>query len=313
MQIVETLAPILLLLVLGAALARWRFLGREFMTDLNRLVFYLALPSLIFMSVATAEEPADDTLTLIGVLAGTTLLTAGLGWVVARWILRLPGSVIGTFVQSAFRGNLLFVGLPILAYALADRGDAERGTAMATIFLAVTPIMALFNVMSVIVLQSSQHQMGASGMRMMTRSIATNPLIIACVVGLGFMLLGWPVPVFAGRSLEALGGAAVPIALLCIGGSLQSIQLRGNRAGIVAAAVVKVFVGPLIAWGLGRICGIEGTELRILLVLVACPTAAAAYIMARQMGGDESLAAGSIALSTMLSVISLALALALTT
>ncbi len=312
MHIVETLAPILLLLTLGAALARWRFLGREFMTDLNRLVFYLALPSLIFMSVASAEEPADETLTLIGILAATTFLAAALGWAVARWALRLPGKVVGTFVQSAFRGNLLFVGLPILTYALADLSEAERGTAMATIFLAITPIMALFNVLSVIVLQASQHRLGGDSVRLMTRSIATNPLIIACAVGLVFMFGGWPVPVFVGRSLEALGGAAVPIALLCIGGSLQSIQLRGNRAAIVAAATVKVFVGPLIAGCLALLLGVTGTELRIVLVLAACPTAAAAYIMARQMSGDESLAAGSIALSTVLSVISLALALALT-
>lgn len=312
MHVVETLAPILLLLALGAALARWRFLGREFMTDLNRMVFYLALPSLIFMSVASAEEPADDTLTLVGILAGTTFFTAALGWVIARWALRVPGPVIGTFVQSAFRGNLLFVGLPILTYALADLSEAAFGTAMATIFLVITPTMALFNVLSVIVLQASQQRLDGDSVRLMARSIATNPLIIACAVGLVFMFFSWPVPVFVGRSLEALGGAAVPIALLCIGGSLQSIQLRGNRAAIVASAVVKVFVGPMIAWTLAVFCGVSGTELRIVVVLAACPTAAAAYIMARQMRGDEALAAASIALSTILAIISLAVALAVT-
>ncbi len=311
MQIVETLAPILLLLLLGAALARGRFLGREFMVDLNRLVFYLALPSLIFMSIATADEPADDTVVLIGALTVTTFLVALVGWAVAVWVLRLPGVVIGTFVQGAFRGNLLFVGLPILTYALADLADPERERAMATIFLAITPIMALYNVLAVVALQASHHRLGRSSVVLMVVSMAKNPLIIACLVGLVFMAAAWPVPVFIGRSLQALGGAAVPVALLCIGGSLQSLQLIGNRRAIIGSAVIKVFAGPVIAYALGIWLGIVGVEMRILLVLAACPTAAAAFIMAKQMRGDESLAAGSIALSTVLSVVSLALALAL--
>ncbi len=312
MQIVETLAPILLLLALGAALARGRFLGRDFMVDLNRLVFYLALPSLIFMSIATADEPADDTVGLIVALAGSTFLAALLGWALASWFLRLPGTVIGTFVQSAFRGNLLFVGLPILTYALADLAGPERERAMATIFLAITPIMALYNVLAVVVLQASHQRLGWTSGGTMAAAMAKNPLIIACLAGLGFMAAGWPVPVFIGRSLEALGGAAVPIALLCIGGSLQSLQLVGNRRAIIAASIVKVLAGPLIAYALGRWLGIVGVEMRILLVLSACPTAAAAFIMAKQMRGDESLAAGSIALSTVLSIVSLAVALAVT-
>ncbi len=312
MQIVETLAPIILLLALGAALARGRFLGREFMIDLNRLVFYLALPSLIFMSIASAEEPADDTVRLIGVLAATTLLAAALAWVLAVGVLRLPGAVVGTFVQSAFRGNFLFVGLPILTYALADLGGAERERAMATIFLAITPIMALYNVLAVIVLQASRHRLGRGSFVLMGLSMARNPLIIACLAGLVFMAAGWSVPVFIGRSLEALGGAAVPVALLCIGGSLHSLRLVGNRRAIVATSIVKVFVGPVIAYAIGSWAGIVGVEMRILLVFAACPTAAAAFIMSKQMGGDESLAAGSIALSTLLSVVSLALALAVT-
>jgi hypothetical protein len=280
------------------------------MVDLNRLVFYLALPSLIFMSIATADEPADDTVVLIGVLAATTFLVALLGWGLAAWVLRLPGPVVGTFVQSAFRGNLLFVGLPILTYALADLAGPERERAMATIFLAITPIMALYNVLAVVALQASHHRLGRASLALMVVSIAKNPLIIACLVGLVFMLAGWSVPVFVGRSLEALGGAAVPVALLCIGGSLHSLQLVGNRWAIMAAAMIKVFAGPLIAYALGRWLGIVGVELRILLVLAACPTAAAAFIMAKQMRGDESLAAGSIALSTLLSVVALAVALA---
>jgi predicted permease len=104
----------------------------------------------------------------------------------------------------------------------------------------------------------------------------------------------------------------VPIALLCIGGSLATAHLAGRRTWIATAALLKVAVLPLITWTLCRLAGLSIVEQRIALVYSSAPTAAAAYIMARQMDGDEPLASGSIAVSTILSPISLAVALWLT-
>ena len=122
-------------------------------------------------------------------------------------------------------------------------------------------------------------------------------------------MLGLALPSFVHRALESLGAAAVPIALMCIGGSLATTPLRGRRLWIVTAALLKVVVLPVLVFFLARL---GPAELRIALVLSSCPTAAAAFVMARQMGGDESLASGSIALSTLLSSISLAMSLSLT-
>jgi len=101
----------------------------------------------------------------------------------------------------------------------------------------------------------------------------------------------------------------VPIALLCIGGSLAMTSMRGRRSWIIAAALMKVVVLPLIVFGLAWLAGLGPQEMRIALVLASSPTAAAAFVMAKQMGGDEALASGSIALSTLLSAASLAVAL----
>ena len=120
---------------------------------------------------------------------------------------------------------------------------------------------------------------------------------------------GITLPVFVNRALEALGAAAVPIALFCIGGSLAITSLRGRRSWIVAAALLKVAVLPFLVFALGRLAGLGAPEMRIALVMAASPTAAAAFVMAKQMGGDEALASGSIALSTVLSALSLAAAL----
>jgi malate permease and related proteins len=116
-------------------------------------------------------------------------------------------------------------------------------------------------------------------------------------------------PSFLRRALESLGAAAVPIALMCIGGSLVTTRMRGRRSWILTAALLKVAVLPGLVFLLARLAGLDSAGQRTALVLASCPTAAAAFVMARQMGGDEALASGSIALSTLLSFLSLGVVL----
>lgn len=303
MPVVETLAPLILLIALGAALAHIRFLGRDFMTDLNKLAFWIALPALLFTSANHAAESAGQTWRLLGVLLAGTLLITLVAWLLS-YPLGLPGPARGTFAQSAFRGNQTYIGIPVLAYSLG-----EDKSAMATTVIVVVLLMATYNILAVVVLQSSRHTGPRMDWRRLLRSIATNPLLIAGLLGLILPLLDLAPPAFVDRALQSLGNAAVPIALLCIGGSLAVTPLQGRRSWILAAALLKVAVLPLLVFWLCRLAGLHPSETLIALVLAACPTAAASFIMAKQMGGDEALASGSIALSTILSALSLAVAL----
>ncbi len=307
-MIFETLAPILLLITVGSVLAHLRFLGRDFISDLNKLVFWVTLPALIFVGVAQIGHAGGQTAKLIAALSASTIVVLALGWLAGRF-LKLSGAGVGTLAQGAFRGNLAYIGIPVLAYAFADLSAVARSEEMATALLVMTSMTAIFNVLAVLALQGAQQKLGAGSATMIARSLATNPLIIACAAGLAFTFAGLRLPVFLSRTLETLGASAVPVALLCIGGSLATITLKGRRTAIIAAAVLKVFAAPLLAWIFCRLAGIEGPDLRIALVLSACPTAVASFVMAGRLSGDEALASGSIALSTVLSAASLALAL----
>lgn len=303
MTIVETLAPLILLIAIGAGLAHIKFLGREFMADLNKLAFWIALPALLFTSANHASEPGGQTWLLMGVLLAVTFLITGIAWGTS-FLLRMPSHARGTLMQSAFRGNLAYIGIPVLSYTLG-----EDNKAIATAVIVMVLLMATYNILAVIVLQQPDHHTGAKDIGKVLKSIATNPLMLAGLLGLILPFTGIVLPKFVNRALESLGSAAVPIALLCIGGSLATTPLRGRRSWIVTAAFLKVALLPFLAYWLGKLAGLGPKEICIAMVLTACPTAAASFVMAKQMGGDEALASGSIALSTVLSGLSLAVVL----
>jgi predicted permease len=232
------------------------------------------------------------------VLLIASLLVAIAGWL-ASVALKLPRSSHGSLAQSTFRGNLAFVGIPVLVYALDEKQLAVAGVAMVM-------LIAAWNLMAVVVLQAGRRDFSMRSLGPGLRSIATNPLIISCAAGLLFNATGRELPVFIDRLLSALGSASVPIALICIGGSIAFIRLGNHVAGIAVAVALKLVAVPAVVFVLGRFFALDTAGMRIAMVFAACPVAASAFIMARQMEGDESLTSGAIVLSTIFSAISLA-------
>jgi malate permease and related proteins len=308
MVLVDTLAPLVLLIALGAALARIRFLGAAFIADLNKLAFWIALPALLFTSASGAAAPDRGTLRLFAVLVVATALITLFAFG-ASFALRMPANTRGTLMQAAFRGNLAYIGIPVLAYGFSESPGEGSDRALATAVIVMVLTMALYNILAVVVLQSSIHSPAGIDWKRSALSIASNPLLLAGVLGLVVPLLQITLPSVVRRALEALGAAAVPIALMCIGGSLATTRLRGRRSWIVTAALLKVAILPCLVFLFARLAGLEPAEQRTALIFASCPTAAAAFVMARQMGGDEALASGSIALSTLLSFVSLGVVL----
>ncbi|MBN8710014.1 MAG: hypothetical protein BGO12_08815 [Verrucomicrobia bacterium 61-8] len=308
--IFETLAPLVLIIALGTVLAKIKFLGHDFMNDLNKLAFWVALPALLFTSASHAIEPGGQLIRLMGVLWAATILIIVIAWLLAI-PLGVPHIYRGTFSQSAFRGNSAYIALPVLAYSVATQPFPGSKAMMATAVIAMILLMASYNIFAVIVLQVSRHE-GKVHWMQLAKPILRNPLLLAGILGILVPILDVPIPGVVDRAFKALGDAAVPLALLCIGGSLAHASFQGKRSAIVAAALLKVVVLPIIVYVMCRVVGLGLPEQRIAMVLAAAPTAAAAFVMAKEMGGDPTLASGSIALSTILSAASLAVALYVT-
>ena len=309
MGIFNILSPVLLLVVLGIILARVRFAGPVFMGELNRFTFYVALPASLFRTAAISGDSRPEVAGILGTVLSVTFLAAVAGWLTSV-ALKLPSSSHAAVSQSSFRANLAYIGLPVLVYAFEGLPDGKSHFATAVVCMAV--LTSTYNVLAIIVLQAGRHQLSWSAVKPGVRALFTNPLLISCAAGLIFNALDWSLPLFMDRTLETLGAAAVPMALTCIGGSIAFIKLGKNIAGMAAAVALKLVFVPALVFAIGTLSGLATVDLRIAMVFASCPTAAAAFVMARQMEADEAVASGSIVLSTIFSALALPLALWLT-
>ena len=304
MQVLDVLAPVFLLIAIGAGMQRSGFVSATFLREANRVTYWLGLPALLFSQLAGSfHEIGGAKIMLAAMLVGT--LGAIVAGYLGAWLQRVAGPSTGTYVQGAMRGNLAFVGLPII-YSLPDMPVAGGLTLRAAAILVVAPMMVLYNIGGVVVLLLSQHPPGWRMIRPFARQLFTTPPLIATVAGIVFALAGWKLPAAIDKTFVALGEMALPLGLLGVGGSLVTVKLGAAWRHPLGSALIKTLVSPALGWAVGRWFGLGALELKVIMILMACPTAIVSYTMAVEMKGDESLASGAIVFSVLSSVVSLA-------
>jgi hypothetical protein len=305
MDVLSFLIPIFLIIALGATLRRTGFLSSEIVAGMNSLVYWVGLPCVLFGGIARARIDLADHGDAAGVLVSGMVLAILLGYGAAA-ALRVGRGAAGTFVQASFRGNLAFVGLPVLYYSTPP-GDPTT-IPIALVLLGV--LVPIYNLGAVIALLGSRHGTGIPAMGRIFLRVLLNPLVIASLAGGAWALCGAPFPTWLDRTVEALGRMALPLALLGIGAALEIRRIRGELLlPVIAAGLIKTVITPAIGYALATVVGLGPEETRIAVVYLATPTATASFVLAAQLGGDRELAAGTVATSTLLSLPSLWVAL----
>lgn len=308
MFILNSIAPIFLLIALGKVLHKTGFLPDAFFKGVNKLVFWLALPALLTSTIGSAKIEFQTISRIVLLFASGTVASLGVAWVVSRG-LKLSPPKTGSFVQGSFRGNGAFVGLPVIIYTLGSINP--RAEMLGTVVLA--PAVILFNVLGVsVLLHYSTRKSGTKdSIIAFMFQIIKNPLIIACAVGLAINLLNLSIPLLLFRPLNALGKAALPLILMSIGAGLEFERLRGAASPTLIASLIKVAVTPLIGFLIAGLFDLDTTEKMIAIFYLACPAAGMSYVMAEVMGNDGPLAGRIVALSTLLSALTLPIIIAI--
>lgn len=290
--ITETLLPVLILLLMGWLFFRIKWLNESFVEAGSKLVFNVTLPALLFLSISQADFAHAANFPLIGVGIAGTLIMCALLVLTARMTVT-PYQARGVVVQGGFRANMGIIGL---AYCANTYGP--EGLAAASVYLGCITI--LFNILSVIVLNF--YQTGHRSVSKQIKGITKNPLIISIVVALPFSYYSWTLPDAILKTGEYVSQLTLPLALICTGASLQFRSFSADWFNITLSTVSKCILYPALMVGLAYLAGFTGMSLGIVLLLSIAPTAAASYVMVRNMGGDHRLAASIIAVSTLVSL-----------
>jgi len=295
----DVTAPIFLMVLLGWWIGKRGWVDAHFTDVASKIVFTIALPALLFSKISQANlsQVIDLSQLLYSLVA--TLFAFVLSWVVAKRMCLLPKEE-GVFVQGSFRGNLGIVGI-----ALCGSMYGDAGLALGSILLAFMTM--LYNVLSIFVLSAPHHATSRVSLLEQLTTIAKNPLILSILLALLANYLSIDTPVLIQKSLDYFSGMTLPLALLCVGASINSDVLKRSGRTSMYASLLKVLALPaamtLLAIGLG----FRGIYLGTMFLMFASPTAAASYVMAKQMQGDAELAATIIAVTTACSVFTVSL------
>ncbi|WP_151702542.1 AEC family transporter [Nitrincola alkalilacustris] len=293
--------PIFFIVFLGYLLRRLKVIDESFIAVGSKLVFTITLPALVFMSIAQMDfqavfNPGQLTYVVIG-----TLLTYGIIWfLAARWI-KDPKD-LGVFVQGAFRSNFGIIGL-----AVSFNLFGQSGLAQASLLLAL--VIPLYNVMAIVCIMLPLSKERSLNLASAGIEILKNPLIIAVVLALPVSYFALPLPEVVSTTGRYFANLTLPLALLTIGGTLSMKSLRDSSVMAAWATATKLLLLPLFLTLGAWLVGFRGQELTLMMVLFACPTAAASFVMAKAMGGNAQLAANIVLTTTLGSVITISSAI----
>ena len=328
--ILNSIAPLVLIILAGLAAGVTGILPSTFRTSLSDFCYYFGMPALLIRTIATAP-PGSTAAHLIWI---SYLLPAAAIWILASLFARQDRSNSGgeapAIAMASAYGNVIMLGIPL---ALAQFGP-KAATTVAFIVLVHSPVLFLLAALHSELADGrrASHEAalskpmgtmspyraraaGASFVRA-TRDVsidlATNPIMIAILIGLALRTSGVGLDPISSTALSLLAQATLPCVLLAMGLGLSTFALKGKMAVIAVISSLKLAAMPFIAFLVAaRLFHLPSTDVAIITLLSAMPTGANAYVFARRSGKAEASVSGAVALSTMASIVTIATVMAM--
>jgi len=324
-QILSALAPVVLLIVVGYLVGRRGLVDAHGSAQISRLCFSMLSPALLFRTMSQISVQASDLVPVLAYFAAVLTLFAVI--VLARG----RGSRAVVLALSGTYSNLVMIGIPLITLAFGQEG--------------LVYLFALLSVHSLILLtlatvslewsRAREQALGAGAalpadaigaprptsapilLRALRNSVL-NPVVLPIASGILWAQTGWTIPPIIDRPLQWMGQAFSPLALLLVGMSLAQILGRGlSTAGLgartiretLALALCKNLIMPVMVAGLCALAGIRGLSAVVIVVAAALPTGATVFMFAQRYGVGRDQVAGSVALSTLVALPVLPLAM----
>lgn len=286
--------PLFLIMALGYVIRRTPLMDQHTHQMMNKLIFKLFLPILLFKNISTSNLDALSG-SWVFLFAFIAEMAVFLTLFAVVPLIEKENSRRGVLIQAMGRSNYALFGLPLV-------GLLYPGEDIAVASMLVAISIPIFNVMSVIALET--YRGGKVNPLKILRGIVTNPLIISCALGFLWLISGLTMPTFIQTAISDAAKIATPLSLFVLGGAFEFSRIRCNARPLIIGTLGKLVIVPLLGLTVAVLCGYRGMELASLGVAFMAPCAVSSYPMAQQMGGDGELAGQLVVFTTAFSMFS---------
>lgn len=304
--------PVFAVMILGYFLKQWNIIDDHFAQVSNKFVFKICLPCMVFQDLADTDIRHHFDLNYVGFCFFATLVSILAIWILTKRLMPDP-HMTGAFVQGAYRSSAAILGVAFIQNIYGTSGMAP---------LMMIGSVPLYNIFAVVILtlesshsinesaaHSSQSSTAKTARKDQIKSacigVAKNPIIIGIVLGLAASYLNLDFPNMVDKSIHNLAVLASPLALIAIGATFEGRKAFAKLKPTIVASCLKLVVLagiflPVTIW-----LGFRDQKLIAILIMLASPCTPTSYIMAKNMDGDDVLAASIVVTTTLFSSITL--------
>ena len=299
--------PVFLMMCLGWFLRRIGLLDSVFASRMNRFVFRVALPVLLFQDLATEDFFSVWDPGYVAFCFAATLLSILLVTLCSLPIRDIPAR--GEFIQASYRSSAALLGAAYIQNIYGNAGMTP---------LMIIGAVPLYNIAAVVILTlTAQQPDPASGPSALpeahhssivlrtVRSIFTNPILVGIAAGLLWSLLRLPLPAIPAKVVGYVSATASPLGLIAMGASIDFHKIGGQMRASLTAVFFKLIGLEALFLPLAMVLGFRGEKLVAILVMLGSPTTVTSFVMAKEMGHDGALSSGAVMITTIISAFTL--------
>ncbi|MEE1030922.1 MAG: AEC family transporter [Ruminococcus sp.] len=289
--------PVFLMMLLGLLFRNLGWIDEEFANKMNKFVFLVPLPVLVFEDLATVDfAEAWDTKFVLFCFCVTVLSIAIAALVSFLW---KDKSIQGEFIQASYRSSAALLGIAFIQNIYGNSGMAP---------LMIIGSVPLYNIMAVVVLSffhPKQRGIDSKVIKRTLKGIVTNPIIIAIALGLAWSALQIPMPKILEKTISNVGSVASPMGLMAMGATFDIRKAFKKVKPAFVAATLKLVGLCAVFLPIAVKLGFRESELVAILVMLGSATTVSSYVMAKNMGHEGVLSSSVVMLTTMLSAFTL--------
>ena len=289
--------PIFLMMLLGMLFRKLGWMDEVFAAKMNKFVFLVPLPVLLFEQLATVDFSEVWDIKFILFCFVVTAISITISTLIS--LLWKDRSIKGEFIQATYRSSAALLGIAFIQNIYGTAGMAP---------LMIIGSVPLYNIMAVVVLsffKPGNNSFDKALVKKTLKGIVTNPIIIGIVAGFVWSALKLPMPLILHKTVSSIGATATPMGLMSMGATFEMKKATSKMKPTLVAVFMKLIGFCAIFLPMAAMLGFRNEQLIAILVMLGSATTVSCFVMARNMGHEGTLSSGVIMLTTLLSAFTL--------